>query len=115
MTRFESGDVVRVPFPHVERNVRRSRPALVLTREPLGPDGLLIWVVMITNARRKPWPGDIPIENHEAVGLPVPSVVRTAKIATLEAASATRIGRLADAGIAAVRKHVLDYLGGSPE
>ena len=111
MTRFEAGDVVRVLFPHVERNVVRSRPALVLTREPVGPDGLLIWVGMITNARRKAWPGDILIEDHEAAGLPVPSVIRTAKIATLEAASATRIGRLPDAQIRAVRKQVVSYLG----
>lgn len=112
MTRFEAGDVVRVLFPHVETNLRRARPALVLTREPIGPDGLLLWVAMITNARRKPWPGDVLIEDHEAAGLPVPSVVRTAKVATLEAASATRIGRLADAQIAAARERVLDYLGG---
>lgn len=112
MTPFEAGDIVRVLFPHVESNIRRSRPALVLTREPVGPDGSLIWVAMITNARRKPWPGDVLIEDHEAVGLPVPSVVRTAKVATLETASATRIGRLEDAQIEAVRKRVLGYLGG---
>jgi mRNA interferase MazF len=112
MTRFEAGDIVRVLFPHVESNVRRSRPALVLTREPVGPDGSLIWVAMITNARRKPWPGDVPIEDHEAAGLPVPSVVRTTKVATLETASASRIGRLSNAQIETVRKHVLGYLGG---
>ena len=112
MTRFEAGDVVRVLFPHVESNVRRPRPALVLTRSPIGPDGVLIWVGMITSARRKRWPGDVPIEDHEAAGLPVPSVVRTAKVATLEAASASRIGRLADAQIAAVRAHIFDYLDG---
>lgn len=110
MTRFEAGDIVRVLFPHVERNLRRSRPALVLTRAPLGPDGMLIWVGMITNARRKAWPGDILIEDHEAAGLPVPSLVRTAKIATLEAASASRIGRLSESQIAAVRKQILGYL-----
>ena len=111
MTPFEAGDVVRVLFPHVERNVRRSRPALVLTQEPIGPEGLLIWVAMITNARRKRWPGDVLIEDHEAAGLPVSSVIRTAKIATLEAASATRIGRLPEAQILAVRKQVVSYLG----
>ena len=112
MTRFETGDVVRVLFPHVERNVARPRPAVVLTREPLGPGGLLIWVGMITNARRKAWPGDILIEDHEAAGLPVPSVVRTAKVATLEAASASRIGRLSEPQIVAVRKQILAYLVG---
>jgi mRNA interferase MazF len=110
MTRFEAGDVVRVLFPHVERNVRRSRPALVLTREPIGPEGLLVWVAMITNAARKPWPGDISIADYEGAGLPVPSVVRTTKIATLEAGAATRIGRLQDAQVAAVRGTIIGYL-----
>lgn len=110
MTRFEAGDVVRVLFPHVESNIRRPRPALVLTREPVGLDGALIWVGMITSARRQRWPGDVPIKDHEAAGLPVPSVVRTAKVATLQAVSATRIGRLPDAQIATVRKHILGYL-----
>jgi len=110
MTRFEAGDVVRVLFPHVERNVRRSRPALVLTREPIGPEGLLVWVAMITNAARKPWPGDIPVADYEGAGLPVPSVVRTTKIATLEAGAATRIGRLQDAQVAAVRETIIGYL-----
>jgi mRNA interferase MazF len=111
MTRFERGDVVRVMFPHVERNVRRARPAVVLTRKPIGPDGLLIWAAMITNAARDRWPGDILIEDHEAAGLPVKSIVRTAKIATLETASATRIGRLGDAQMAEVGGLVAAYLG----
>jgi mRNA interferase MazF len=111
MMRFESGDVVRVLFPHVERNVRRARPALVLTREPIGPEGLLIWVAMITNAAREGWPGDLRIEDHEAAGLPVPSLVRTAKVATLETASAIRIGRLPDPEVAAVRALIIGHLG----
>jgi len=111
MTRFERGDVVRVMFPHVERNVRRARPALVLTREPIGPDGLLIWAAMITNAARDPWPGDVLIEDQEAAGLPVESTVRTAKIATLEAGSATKIGRLGEEQMAEVGRLVSAYLG----
>jgi mRNA interferase MazF len=111
MTRFEAGDIVRVMFPHVERDVRRARPALVLTREPIGPGGLLIWAAMITNAKRPAWPGDVLIDDHEAAGLPVPSIVRTTKVATLETAAATRIGRLPDRQIAEVRSLVSAYLG----
>lgn len=111
MTRFEAGDIVRVPFPHVETNQRRYRPALVLTREPIGLEGLLIWLAMITNAKRKPWPGDVEILGHAAAGLPIPSVVRTAKIATLEAASADRIGRLRHDQIGAVQDELRVHLG----
>lgn len=111
MTRFEAGDVVRVLFPHVERNVRRARPALVLTREPIGPGAMLVWAAMITNAARERWPGDVVIADHEAAGLPVPSIVRTTKIATLESRSATRIGRLEANQIAEVEAFVATYLG----
>jgi mRNA interferase MazF len=110
MTRFKAGDVVRVPFPHVERNVRRYRPALVVTREPVGPEGLLIWLAMITSAARGRWPGDIAILDHESVGLPIPSVVRTAKLATLETASAERIGRLPDSQLQTVQSQIVGYL-----
>ena len=110
MTRFEAGDVVRVLFPHVERNVRRYRPALVVTREPVGPDGLLIWVAMITSAERKRWPGDIAIDDHEAVALPIPSVVRTAKLATLETATAELLGQLPAEQFDQVADQLLAYL-----
>ena len=111
MTRFDAGDVVRVLFPHIESNVRRFRPALVVTEKPVGPDGLLIWVAMITNARRKRWPGDIVIADHGAAGLPIASMVRTVKLTTLETASAERLGTLAASELVAVRRQIAGHLG----
>ena len=93
-TIFEPGDIVRVPFPHVERSVVVSRPALVIGVSPLGPDGLLTWTLMITNAARDPWPGDVLIPDPTTIGLIIPSKVRTAKIAAVETAAAKRIGVL---------------------
>ena len=61
MTRFETGDIVRAPYPHVERAVVVSRPALVVSSRPIGLADSLIWCLMITNARRAAWPGDIEI------------------------------------------------------
>ena len=109
--RFEAGDVVRVAFPYVETNVRRYRPALVITREPVGPGGLLIWAAMITNAGRKRWEGDVRVEDLGRAGLPIPSVIRTAKLATLEMAGADRIGRVSDDELAAVREQMRQHLG----
>jgi mRNA interferase MazF len=111
MTRFEAGDVVRVLFPHVESNAHRHRPALVVTREPVGPDGLLIWVAMITNAKRKAWPGDVKVRDHKSAGLPIPSMIRTAKLATLETAGADKIGRLPDADLREVQLKIREHLG----
>jgi mRNA interferase MazF len=111
MTRFEAGDIVRVLFPHVESNARRHRPALVVTCEPIGPDGLLIWVAMITNARRKSWPGDVRVSDHKSAGLPIPSVIRTAKLATLETAAAEKIGRVPDSDLREVQTKIRAHLG----
>lgn len=90
-----AGDVVWVPFPHVEDAILRPRPALIIATG-LGPAGALCWALMITNAKRESWPGDIGISDHGVVGLPIPSKVRTAKVATLETIAAHRLGRLSD-------------------
>lgn len=49
---------------------------------------------MITAAANQRWPDDVAIDDHENVGLPIPSVVRTAKVATIDMGAATRIGAL---------------------
>jgi mRNA interferase MazF len=95
-TAREAGTIVWVPYPHVERQQITRRPALVVSRAPLGPDGPLIWTLMITSAARPRWPGDVVIPDHEAAGLPIPSIIRTAKITTVAAASAERAGRVTD-------------------
>lgn len=57
------------------------------------------------------WPGDVAVDDLAAAGLPVASVVRTAKIATIEAADAHVLGRLSGAPWAAVRHHLAATLG----
>lgn len=37
---FSAGDVVKVPYPHVESDIREARPALVVTIDSLGKGGL---------------------------------------------------------------------------
>lgn len=87
------GDVVWVPFPHVEDNQLRSRPALIVATG-LGGALNLCWALMITAAVNPGWPDDVLIDADPATGLQTPSRIRTGKIATLAAANATRIGRL---------------------
>ncbi len=70
------------------------RPAIVLTPKPLGPNGILMWTAMVTNAAREDWPDDVPIPDSPALGLLIPSKVRTAKLFTAEVATARLIGRL---------------------
>jgi mRNA interferase MazF len=95
MPSFRQADVIRVPFPYTDREARQHRPALVVSRGGLGQGASLLWVVMITSAANRGWPGDVSLaESFAAAGLPIPSVVRTTKIATIEARHAQRIGRL---------------------
>lgn len=94
MTAFEQGDVVKVPFPYTDRPIRRYRPALVVSLPAHEQGNGLLWVLMITSASNRGWPGDVAIADPVAVGLPAPSVIRTAKIATIEALQATRLGRI---------------------
>jgi mRNA-degrading endonuclease toxin of MazEF toxin-antitoxin module len=94
MGTFRQGDVIKVPFPYTDRPTRQSRPALVVSSGALEDLHGLLWVVMITSAQNRGWPGDVAVNNLTSAGLPVPSVIRTAKIATIEASDATRLGRL---------------------
>lgn len=64
MPGFRRGDVVKVPFPYTDRPTRQHRP------------------------------DDLAIGDLKSAGLPAPSVIRTAKIATIEAADATKLGRV---------------------
>ena len=86
--------VVKVPFPYTNRPIQQMRPALVVGRydEPDAP--VLLWVLMITSAENRRWAGDVAITDLEAAGLSAPSVVRSAKIATIDAADASTIGHL---------------------
>jgi mRNA interferase MazF len=93
MPRFERWTIVAVPFPYVERPIRQRRPApVVLTGIGAAQD--LLWVLMITAAANRGWPEDVPIDDHAAAGLPIPSIVRTAKVATIAAADAQPLGVL---------------------
>ena len=110
-TIFDPGDIVRVPFPHVERAIMVSRPALVISVRSIGSDGALIWVAMITNAEREVWPGDIIIQDSVNLGLIVRSKVRTAKVSTIEGKSAKRLGLVGYDVLAAVRVQLAANLG----
>lgn len=112
MPGFEAGAVVRVPFPYTDRDTRQRRPALVVSRGGVGPDGALLWVIMITSAANRAWPGDVSLEaDHATAGLPVPSLIRTAKIATIEAAVADQIGAIGSDLLRQVHEAIAATLG----
>jgi mRNA interferase MazF len=94
MPGFDVWDLVKVPFPYTNRPVQQRRPALVVAipDAPGVPD--LLWVLMVTSAANRGWPGDVVVSDLKMAGLPAPSLIRSAKIATIETQDAERIGQL---------------------
>lgn len=94
MPTFKTWDIIKVPFPYTDRPVREKRPALVIASGDAHSDSGLLWVMMITSSGNRPWPTDVPVSDLALSGLPAPSVVRTAKIATIKTKESERIGVL---------------------
>lgn len=111
MPAFKRGDIVKVPFPYTDRATRQWRPALVVSTADLEEQHGLLWVLMITSAENRGWPGDVDISNLETAGLPVASIIRTAKIATIEAADAARLGRISAAELRRVSGQIGKSIG----
>lgn len=111
MPTFERFDIVSVPFPYTDRPVRERRPALIVFLPAHEQRTGMLWVVMITSAQHRPWDGDVRLADHARAGLSIPSMIRTAKIATVEARDAKRIGRPAAGEIRAVRTALAQILG----
>jgi mRNA interferase MazF len=109
---FEKGAVVRVPFPYTDRSTRQRRPALVVSPSGVGEAAELLWVVMITSAENRPWPGDVSLgAAYRDSGLPAPSVIRPCKIATIEARLAEPIGSVSPPVVRKVDAEVRRLLG----
>jgi len=83
-SKFRPWDVVLVPFPYSDQPRTKVRPAVVVSSVKLSDATGMYYVAMITNAAHVPWAGDVPVSDVAAAGLPIPSVVRTAKIATID-------------------------------
>ena len=111
MASFEQGDVIKVPFPYTDRATRQYRPALVVSMGRLSVAHGLLWVLMITSAENRGWPGDVPVNDTVEAGLPAPSIIRTAKIATIEAVDASKLGQVSSAVLKKVLKRVALELG----
>jgi len=111
MPSFKQGEVIKVPFPYTDRATRQFRPALVVATGGIESDYRLLWVAMITSAENRGWPGDVTINDLDQAGLPAPSVIRTAKIATLEVSDATRLGKVSAAVLRQVIGKIRRELG----
>jgi mRNA interferase MazF len=91
-----AGDVVVVPFPYTDRQTQQRRPAVVVSGPEIARQGM-VWLLMVTSAGNAPWPGDVAVADLTSAGLPAPSVVRTAKIATVDSTHVMRVAGHLDA------------------
>jgi mRNA interferase MazF len=109
--RLEPGTAVRVPFPHTDAETRQRRPALIVAATGSKDEPFLLWVLMITSAAHRRWTGDVDVTDPASIGLLIPSVIRTAKIATVETARADPLGTVPAETFAAVRAELARCLG----
>ena len=91
------------------------RPALLVAANGIQRQHGLFWVVMISRAENRGWDGDVEVSDLLAAGLPVASVVRPAKIATIEAREGERIGSLPAADRLQVARHRVTELAGTTD
>lgn len=105
-------DIVIVPFPYADQLAEKRRPALVVSGHDFNKQTGLLWVAMITTSKTQ-WLGDIAIPDHSKCGLPVPSIIRTSKIATIEAGRVIRVaGSLSDQTINDVWQSITGHMSG---
>jgi mRNA interferase MazF len=79
------GDVVLVRFPFAELAATKKRPALVLARTARSPRNRLSTLAMITSQIESlKITGDVLLADWQAAGLLHPSLLRVAKVATVD-------------------------------
>jgi mRNA interferase MazF len=93
-----------------DRAAIERRPALVVSEPALESRFGLLWVLMIATAENRSWQGDVPIPDHRPAGLPILSILRRVKIATIEASRTRFRGRLPLATAAVVAAPVRSIL-----
>jgi mRNA interferase MazF len=106
-------DVVVVPFPYADRLAEKRRPAIVVSAPALQTEYGLVWLAMVTSADNRGWECDVAVSDLKSAGLPSASLVRPAKIATVDADRVLRrIGKLAQKDARAVARRVGEFFGG---
>lgn len=109
---FAPYDVVVVPFPYSDRLAEKRRPAVVISAPALEQQQGLVWLAMITSAENRAWGSDIAISDLAVAGLPAPSMVRPAKIATVDGDRIVRrIGKLPARDVRAVAAQLKKFIG----
>jgi mRNA interferase MazF len=109
---FAAYDVVVVPFPYSDRLAEKRRPAVVISSPALEKQHGLVWLAMITSAENRAWESDVTVTDLAGAGLPAPSRIRPAKIATVDGERIVRrIGALSAKDVRTVAAQLKKFLG----
>lgn len=95
---MKPGEVVLVRFPFTDLATEKKRPALVLANTVRSPRNRLATVAMITSqVEALKLTGDVILGDWKGAGLLHPSLLRLAKVATLDQELVGRkLGRLSE-------------------
>lgn len=102
---MKPGDVALVRFPFAELASEKKRPALILAQTVRSPRNRLATVAMITSQiEALKLTGDVILAEWKAAGLLHPSLLRLAKIATVDQDLVDKkLGRLSERDMDAAR------------
>ena len=103
---MKAGDVALVRFPFADVDSTKKRPALVLAATTRSARYRLATVAMITSQiEALKLDGDVLLGDWTGAGLLHPSLLRTAKVATIDAELVDKtIGKLSAADLRAARQ-----------
>ncbi len=102
---MKPGEIVLVKFPFSDLETSKKRPALVMSRSDLTEKVGVVTIAMITSKMEGlRFPGDCKIGDWESAGLLHPSLVRLAKMATIDADLVDKsLGQLGAADIKGIK------------
>lgn len=117
MTPSHPGDVVLLPFPFTDLTTTKQRPAVVVSIEAFNARQQDVVVLAITSQIPPTLgPEDYRLTSDEqrAAGLPKPSIVKCAKLLTIDQRLIRRVlGRLSTHTLHQLRQRLLTLLGQS--
>jgi len=103
---FDAFDVIVVPFPFIEMDVAKRRPALVISSAEFNRRHSCLVFAMITASERSRWPTDILVSDPRAAGLHKRCFIRM-KLFTIDLGLVLkRVGGLTGADVQAVRSAI---------
>ena len=107
---FKAFDVIAVPFPFIDRDATKRRPALVISNARFNQQHNQLVLAMITTSTDNAWPSDVSIAYWQEAGLKVACHFRL-KLFTLDQNLVLKtIGHLSSQDVKSVQAVLTEYV-----